>query len=145
MEQDYEQVRERERFQERVNPFAGNHPRMTELEHMRERRDYYHGLWCAEVRRANSAENALRDLLPVFDNDNGTIPQLRRVYAKEIAVAEAIMKANESIRRGTPSPECSGSASAGGYSPCGGCSPESTSDYAACEGCRFNPDKPNLE
>ena len=32
----------------------------------------------------------------------------------------------------------------GGYSPCGGCSPESTSDYAACDGCQFNPDKPNV-
>ena len=31
------------------------------------------------------------------------------------------------------------------FSPCGGCSPESTSDYAACAGCAFNPDKPNTE
>ena len=25
-----------------------------------------------------------------------------------------------------------------GYSACGGCSPESTSDYDACDGCQFN-------
>ena len=29
------------------------------------------------------------------------------------------------------------------FSPCGGCSPEGTSDYAACEGCAYNPDKPD--
>jgi len=27
------------------------------------------------------------------------------------------------------------------FSPCGGCSPEGTSNYQACEGCRFNPDR----
>jgi hypothetical protein len=45
-----------------------------------------------EARRANAAENALRDILPVFDNES--MRTLARVYAKEIATAEALLKAN---------------------------------------------------
>ena len=56
---------------------------------MTDRGDLYHGLWCAEVRRANAAENALRDLLPVFDNES--TQTLARVYAKEIATATALL------------------------------------------------------
>ena len=57
---------------------------------------------------------------------------------------------NAQISGGTPSAEADCSASVvskgpDGYSPCGGCSPESTSDYAACAGCKFNPDKPNAK
>ena len=56
---------------------------------MQERVDFFRSLWCAEVRRANAAENALRGVLPVFDNDSTRM--LAYVYSKEIAAAEAIL------------------------------------------------------
>ena len=48
-----------------------------------------------------TAENALRNLLPAFDNDGATIAQIRRVYAEEIADAEAVlnMKPEDIVRR----------------------------------------------
>jgi len=114
------------------------------------------------IREARSQSRDRVTTLHLFgDSDNGVAAEMREHeewtgyeeggygqlgrHRKLTAVRgpRTILTQNESIRRGTPSPECSGSASAGGYSPCGGCSPESTSDYAACEGCRFNPDKPN--
>jgi hypothetical protein len=53
-------------------------------------------------------------------------------------------------KRLQPAPEAGGPAAIkskgpGGYSACGGCSPESTSDYAACDGCAQNPHKPNIK
>ena len=54
--------------------------------------------------------------------------------------AEFARKAWDSARALLDAEPNDAPASSGGVSPCGGCSPESTSDYTTCAGCEHRPD-----